>query len=388
MEQNQHALEYFSISEGGPFNKAVQKIGLNTNAKQIAVALFITWLPLLIITAIEGTIYSDVGMPFLKDVSIHVRLLIVLPMLLTIKAIINSKSIDLEKYFSNTLMNDKEKQAVFNKELQRVKRLINSAVPEIVFLLIIIALTISPFKGGILHETTSWRVASEGGDTVLSLAGKWVVFVSIPIFQFLILRWLWRYIIWSLFLFRLSNTHLNLQPTHPDQCAGLGIVADVHKYFGLIFLAINIIASGEMIVRILENPDSFQAIRGEAIGNIAICVVLIFLPLFFFIFKLIKTRHQALMDLGNLGATLSSKFEEEWLRNIPIEKKVLERKVSTSTLQDYSSVYRSTEKMRTVPFRLHDVITVILILLIPYIPILIIHFSIVELLQKLFGLLF
>ena len=387
MEQNQHSLEYFSISEGGPFNKGVQKIGLNTNAKQIFVALCITWLPLLIITSIEGTIYSGVSVPFLKDVSIHVRLLIVLPMLLTIKAIINSKSIDLEIYFSNTLMNDKEKQVVLNKELQRVKRLINSAVPEIIFLLIIIAITISPLRGGILHETTSWRVAVEGGDTVLSFAGKWVTFISIPIFQFLILRWLWRYIIWSLFLFRLSNTRLNLQLTHPDQVAGLGIVADVHKYFGLIFLAVNVIASGEMIVRITENPDSFQAIRGEAIGNIAICVVLIFLPLFFFIFKLIKTRHHALMDLGNLGATLSGKFEEEWLRDIPIEKKVLERKVSTSTLQDYSSVYRSTEKMRSVPFRLQDVITVILILFIPYIPILLIHFSIIELLQKLFGLL-
>jgi len=387
MEQNQHTLEYFSISEGGPFNKGAKKIGLNTNAKQIIVALCITWLPLLIITALEGTFYSGVSVPLLKDVAIHVRLLIVLPMLLTIKAIINSKSIDLEKYFSDTLMNDNEKQIVLKKELQRVKRLINSAIPEIIFLLIIIGLTMSPLKGGILHETTSWRVAVEGGDTVLSFAGKWVVFVSIPIFQFLILRWLWRYIIWSLFLFRLSNTALNLQPTHPDQVAGLGIVADVHKYFGLIFLAINVISSGEMIVRITENPDSFQAIRGEAIGNIAVCVVLIFLPLFFFILKLIKTRHQALMDFGNLGSTLSGKFEEEWLRNIPIEKKVLERKVSTSTLQDYSSVYRSTEKMRSVPFRLHDVVTVILILFIPYIPILLIHFSIIELLQKLLGLL-
>ncbi len=384
MHQNL-ANEYFSISEGGPFNKAVKKIGLNTNAKQILVALFITWLPLLIITAFEGTIYSGVSVPFLKDVSIHVRLLIVLPMLLTIKAIINSKSIDLEKYFSDTLMNDDEKQVVLNKELHRVKRLINSAVPEIIFLIIIIALTISPFKGGIISEATSWRFA--GNDAALSLAGKWVVFISIPIFQFLILRWLWRYIIWSLFLFRLSNTRLNLQPTHPDQCAGLGIVADVHKYFGLIFLAINVIASGEMITRIIENPDSFPAIRGEAIGNITICVVIIFLPLFFFIGKLIMTRHYALMDLGNLGATLSSKFEEEWLRNIPIEKRILEGKVSTTTLQDYSSVYRATEKMRSVPFRLPDIVLVILILFIPYIPILLIHFSIIELLQKLFGLL-
>jgi hypothetical protein len=384
MQQNP-ANEYFSISEGGPFNNAVQKIGLNTNAKQVAVALCITWLPLLIITAFEGTIYSGVSVPFLKDVSIHVRLLIVLPILLTIKGIINSKSIDLEKYFSDTLMNDDEKQVVLNRELHRIKRLINSAIPEIIFILIIAALTMSPLKGGLLSEATSWRV--EGSETTLSLAGKWVVFVSIPIFQFLILRWLWRYIIWALFIFRMAKTRLNLQPTHPDQCAGLGIVADVHKYFGLIFLAINIVASAEMITRIIKNPDSFHAIRGEAIGNITICVVLLFLPLFFFIAKLIMARHYALMDLGNVGATLSTKFEEEWIGNTPIEKKVLEGKVSTTTLQDYSAIYRSTEKMRSVPFRLPDVVLVILILFIPYIPILVIHYSIVELLQKLFGLL-
>jgi hypothetical protein len=78
VEQN-HANVYFSISEGGPFYKAVKKIGLNTNAKQIVVTLCITWLALLIITAFEGTIYSGVSVLFFKVVSIHVRLLLVLP---------------------------------------------------------------------------------------------------------------------------------------------------------------------------------------------------------------------------------------------------------------------------------------------------------------------
>ena len=388
MDQNKHPQEYFSISEGGLFHSILVKTHLNNSAlKQIVAILCITWLPLLVITAFEGTIYSGVKIPFLKDAAIQMRLLVALPVLLIIKYIIDAKALDLEKYFSDTLMTDNDQQFILNRELHRMKRLASSAVAEIVLLLIVIVVTISPYKGGMITGTASWVIADGRMDTVLSFAGKWAHFISIPVFQFLILRWLWRYIIWALFLFRLSRTRLNLQPNHPDQAGGLGIVADVQKYFGLIFLVVSILASGEFMKRIMENPDSFSSIRGEAIGYITICVIIIFLPLFFFTGKLIKTRHKALIDYGNLGASLSNKFNEEWVGDIPIEKKASEGYISTSTLQDYSTVYRATENMRYIPFKLSEVILVTFILFIPYVPILVIRFSIIDLLQRLFGLL-
>ena len=58
-----------------------------------------------------------------------------------------------------------------------------------------------------------------------SLAGWWLAFVSLPLFQFLLLRRYFRLIIWKRFLWQVSRIELALMPTHPDRCAGLASLA-------------------------------------------------------------------------------------------------------------------------------------------------------------------
>ena len=48
--------------------------------------------------------------------------------------------------------------------------------------------------------------------------------MSIPIFQFLTLRWLYRLLLWFLFLWRVSRLDLRLAPSHPDRAGGLGFL--------------------------------------------------------------------------------------------------------------------------------------------------------------------
>jgi hypothetical protein len=391
MDTNQHSPEYFSISEGGPAHNAFVKMRLHKNQKKlILVFLCVTWLPLVIITAIDGTLYSGVQLPFLKDIAMQMRLLVALPILLLIKFIIDGKVIDLEKYFFYTLMSDNEQRLTLIKIFNRTRKLANSILAEIIMLLIVIAATISfvktGFFSGLQSGTESW-MSNEIENHTLSVAGKWVVFISIPVFQFLLLRWIWRYIVWVLHLSSISRSRLNLQPTHPDRAGGLGIIVHTQKYFSLVFVGFSIVVSGEMCAHLLRDPEAFPGIRGEVIGCIIICLFLLLLPMVFFTGKLIKTKHDGLLKLSNLGASMSNKFEEDWINDKPIENKVAERSVGTSMLYDYSGVYRSLEELRPVPITLKDVISMAAILFIPYIPIVFIHFSVGELLQKLVGLL-
>ena len=392
MDTNQQFPEYFSISEGGPVHSALVKMRLHKNQKKIMlVFLCITWLPLVIITAIEGTLYSGVQLPFLKDIAMQMRLLVALPVLLLIRFIIDGKVIDLEKYFFNTLMSDNEQRLILFKIFTRTRKLANSILAEIIMLLMVIATTISFVKtgvfSGIQSGTESWMGIASEGTLTLSAAGKWVVFISIPVFQFLFLRWIWRYIVWVLHLSSISKARLNLQPTHPDRAGGLGIIVHTQKYFSLVFVSLSTVISGEMCAQLIRNPDSFSIVRGEVIGYIIICLFLLLLPMVFFTGKLMKTKHEGLLEHSNLGVLMSSKFDEEWINDKAIEKRVAERSVDTSMLHDYSGVYKSLEELRPVPITYKDVISMAAILFIPYIPLLFIHFSVGELLQKLVGLL-
>jgi uncharacterized membrane protein len=54
---------------------------------------------------------------------------------------------------------------------------------------------------------------------------------------------------------------------------------------------------------------------------------------------------------------------------------------------DYSGVYLLLQELRIIPIRISDVMIMAFSLYLPFIPIFFIQFSIVELLQKLMGLL-
>jgi hypothetical protein len=392
MNTYQSSPEFFSISKSGPVHHALAKMHLDKNKKKlVGLFLCIAWLPLVIITAFEGTLFTGGQHSFLADVAMQVRLLLGIPMLLLIGAGIDSKVIEVKKYFSDTLMKDKEQQLILARILRRAWKMANSAIAEFMLLLILIAVTISVGHGGLFNAeqgaTGSWKLALHDGNQVLSNAGRWSSFISIPLYQFMLLRWLWRYVVWAVLLFRLSLTRLSLQATHPDKAGGLGVIMLAQKYFCFIFVAMSTVISGELIAKLIKDPGSFAGIRGEGISYILICLLLVLIPPVFFARKLVTTKEEGLMKMSKLGTHISNKFEMEWINDLPVEKKTTDAMVSTSDLQDYDTIYVSLEQLRMVPFTLQNIITLIILLFIPYLPILFIHFSVLELLQKLFGML-
>ena len=123
------------------------------------------------------------------------------------------------------------------------------------------------------------------------------------------------------------------------------------------------------------------------IAYIIISIVFILVPLMFFSRKLIQIKHDGLQRLSALGATLSGKFEREWMNDLPIDKRIDENKVDPSMLFDYAGMYDQLQQLRTLPVTLRDIAALALVLFIPFIPILFIHFSVGELLQKIFAIL-
>ncbi len=390
MEQPEYKHDYFPFSEGGPVHGVLTRIHVYESRKKLVLLFWtITWLPLLILSIYEGTLTSG-DFPFLTDAATHARLLIALPMMLLIAGGIDYRIIEVKKYFAGTLMSGESQQREFDRILVSSRKLAESRIAEAAILLLIITVTVGYGNGSLIAgvpDGGSWTHVSIGGQNMLTKAGTWLQRFSIPVYQFLLLRWFWRHVVWSIMLFRLSRTDMNLQATHPDKAGGLAVLMHAQKFFCTFFVAANVGISGQLCVKLLSAPDAFLSIRNDVFGYIGIFLVLIFLPMVFFSPKLLTVKENGLLHLSRTGARMSRMFEKEWVANLKMDEADPDTVIDPSTMQDYDTVFESLKEMRIVPFTVKDVMFVAILLFIPFLPILFIHFSVKELLGRLLGLL-
>ena len=384
--------EKYSLIEGGLFRKAQMKFGVQNHQGLLALAgICIAWIPLVLLTAIEGTLYSGPDMPFLHDVAMHARILVALPVLILIRSVIDIKTTAVLKYMTLSLLDDEEQRKMISVTLPRMRKLACSSLTEIILSLLVVGSAFSLSQSGayteLLGGSTSWKLVNTQDGGMISLAGKWAAFISVPFFQFLLLQWLWRYIVWIMLLYHFSKAPLKLLSTHADRSAGLGIIILAQRSFSAIFFAGSMVISGQLIVLIMNSPDDILVVQRVGIGYIILSLVLLLLPLLFFIGKLVKTKQKGLLHLSKLGTEMSRTFEKDWLTDIPFEKRIEDRQVDPSMAYDYSSMYDVLQQLRVVPVTVRDIVSLVVSIAIPFLPILFVYFSAAEVLQKIIGFL-
>lgn len=382
--------EEYAIAEDGPlFSLLLRQRLFNTPFRLVTMVFCITWLPLFILSFLEGSLVSGVQRPFLYDIAMQARILVALPMLVLLKSIVNQRLSVTSQHLCNSLLDNEERQKIIKITFPRARKLTNSVITEIILILIVVAATTSMVNGGFYsalgNGITSWMTTHQETHLKLSMAGRWSVFVSIPVIQFFIGRWIWRYIVWVMFLFRLSKSKLDLLPTHADNAGGLGVIMLAQRSFNIFFIAMGVIFSGELISQLLINPDAFDAIRNEVVAYIIFCVIVLTVPAAFFTSKLSEVRTQGLLHLSKLSTSLSQKFEREWVNNKPVEAILEKQEIDPSMVFDYNGIYESFHKLNVIPVTTNDFIGIAGFLFIPFIPILFVRFSISELLQGIVG---
>jgi hypothetical protein len=392
MKGTENNEENFSLTENGFITHVLKKFNIEHKRGLLAIfILCLTWLPLVIITSIDGTLYSGTGLPFLKDLAIQGRLLVGIFMLILIKHLVYRQIPQVLHYIAEVLIPPNEKERFISGPLLLAKKRTDSKWSEIILVLGIAIFAFSPADQASLFMTQrgsgTWLISLKDGKEVLSFAGKWAQYISIPIFQFLLLRWLWRYLVWVILLFHISKENLILKPTHPDGSGGIGIIFLAQRNFLLFFVACGMAISCVMINFLLQTGISFETLKIQILGFIIFSIIMIILPLFFFIRKLAKTKYDGQLELSRAGLNMSKKYEEEWVKPMGTEKNISEDTVDPSIQVDYAGVYSLLQELRIIPIRLGDLMIMAFALYLPFIPIFFIEFSVVELLQKLMGLL-
>jgi len=346
----------------------------------------VAWLPLLVLSALAG--HADGGavkVPFLHDVEAHVRFLIALPLLIGAELLVHSRIRPIiGQFVERGIVAD---LPAFNAAIDSTMRLRNSVIGEIVLLVLVYTLGFWVWRSQIALETATWYAVPQGSRPHLTPAGYWYVLISLPLFQFMLLRWYLRFFLWFWFLWRVSRLELRLVPFHPDRAAGLGFLARSPQAFVPVLVAQGAALAGLIASQILYAGHTLMDYKVEASGFLAFFVAVTVSPLLVFTPRLLRAKREGLAAFGALASRYVARFEDKWMRGAPEEEALL-GSADIQSLADLGNSYNAVQEMRPVPFGLKDVIGLAVAVAAPFIPLLLTVFSLEEIAARALKILF
>jgi hypothetical protein len=221
----------------------------------------------------------------------------------------------------------------------------------------------------------------------LTLAGYWYVFVSLPLFQFILLRWYMRLVIWFRFLWQVNRIKLNLIPTHPDRCAGLSFIGKSSYAYAPVLFAQGTILAGIVADRVLFRGEALPSFKFQIAGFIVFFVAVVLGPLLMFTPRMAQTRRKGLADYGLFAERYVECFDQKWIHGSVPEPELLGTG-DIQSLADLGNSYQIVREMRVVPFGLQDISRLAIATAAPLSPLLLTIFSFEELIMRLVNVVF
>ena len=382
----------FSLVLGGPLFQLFQRARLSGNAlellrRRILVITLFAWLPLFILSALDRHLLGGVTLPFFHDIENQVRFLIALPVLIAAELIVHLRLRPVVQSFIKRNIVVKDQIPAFHASIESATRMRNSIPLEVGLFVFVWILGSWVWRSQIALSTSSWYAIPDGTHFRLSPAGYWNAYVSIPIFQFILLRWYFRLLIWFRFLWQVSRLNLRLIPTHPDRAAGLAFLGKSSFAFAPVLFAQGAMLAGLIASRVLYGGARLLSFKMEAVGLIAVFILFVLGPLTMFTPQLADAKRNGLAIYGQLASRYVEEFQQKWVDSSPPHDDLLGA-ADIQSLADLGTSYAVVREMIPVPFGLQDVTRLALATSVPLIPLGLIIFSPEELVLHLIKVVF
>lgn len=388
----------FSLVLGGPLFQLLMRLRLTTPhlallKRRILAITLLAWLPLLLLSLVEGKMWGSTAVPFLFDVEVQVRFLIALPLLIGAELLVHKQVRLLVGQFV-------DRNIITEKVLPRFQELIDSAMKLRNSMTIELSLLLLAFLGGhylwntvsiletVASDSGSWYAVSNSTGPHISWAGYWYMFISRPLFQFITYRWYFRIFIWARFLWQTSRLKLNLIPIHPDRACGLGFLA-----MSSILFAPLIMAHGAVFAGLIANTIFFTGAKLTdflllILGCVLFVLCIVLGPLFAFSPSLMHAKRIGLRDYGVLASNYVNEFDFKWVRGGVADDQQLMGSGDIQSLADLGNSFQVIREIRSFPFDKDTIIQVLLFVLIPIVPLIFTMIPLEELIKKFFEAMF
>jgi hypothetical protein len=363
----------FSIVMGGPLYDFLLRIGLIRSGlpnalRRIITLIALTWLPLLILSAKDGlAVGHQVKIPFLYDFSMYGRFLLALPLFIVAEIVIDPAIRSAVEDFVDSRIVQEKELPQFEEVLRKTQRLRDSAIPELVLLVVAFFPVFLFQRGWGVGAESSWHTIAHR----LTAEGWWFATFSSPLLRFIIYRWLFRYFIWALLLWRVIRINLHLIATHPDHVAGLGFLKHTQGRFGILFCAFGCIFAGQVVNSLVHEGAQLASFKFLMAGFLALSVIAGLLPLTLLAPKMIQVRRAGLREYGKLGTQYTESFDLKWIHPTERPSEPLLGTGDIQSLADLANSYTIIEGMSIAPVTKRLTLQLALQAALPLIPVII-----------------
>lgn len=366
----------FSIA-GGPLLRALHRLHLTRRdgTPRAWALVVLAWVPLLV-AALWRASTGQRPASIVLDVSVHVRLLIGIPLLIQAERLLQQRCRGaVDRLYAGGFA----ERTSIDRIIDRAERMRDSRVVEAV-LIVAVVLAGQAVVWGLVGPTGMFAGVSEAG--AVSFARVWYVSVSLPIVQLLMIRWLWHWAIWSYVVARVSRLPLATIATHPDHAAGLGFLELPLTAFAGYVLAIAATMAAAWGTRIVGGHTTLEALVPSFVVFVMIALLVACGPLLLFMGPLFRARYREIECYNALALAYVRAFHHKWIVERRPEAEPLLGTPDLQSLNDLCGAYASLVQVRLVPFGPREIIGIVIAAVLPMLPLVAMTMPLEELLAK------
>ena len=354
MDSGSGDTERFSLVVGGPFHAVLRRLGLTgadqlpTRRAAISLAL-VAWLPPALLAVAQSLVdarYSGWG--FFTDLTVHTRYLVAIWMMVATERYADGRIVLLTRQFREARLLSDHGLPAFAAVLAIADRRSSSALAEVVIVAAALVWSGLTARYAVALAGSSWEGTVVAGEVALSWAGETARFVSTPLFLFLVLRWIWRFLVWTALLYRISRLPLQLTPLHPDRSAGLGFLAIYPSVFSGFVFALSCVVASSFLKELDLVRHSPETVWFALAGWLAMSLVLFLGPLLVFVGPLYAVRERALLDYGRLANQHHLAFHRKWIGEARSGEDLMGSS-DASSASDLNASVEVVRELRVVP---------------------------------------
>ena len=358
--------------------------------KRMAFLVLFTWLPLLLLSVAEGRAWGgSVKLPFLMDVDVNARFLVALPLFVLAELVVHQwMRLAVGAFVSRGLV-PQEARGRFGAAITSAMRLRNSTLAELLMIGSVYGIgVLVVWRTRAAIDIPTWYAVAGGTRLQPTLAGWWFGCVSLPFIQFILLRWYFRLLIWTRFLWQVSRIDLDLLPTHPDRAGGLGFLSTITYAFAPLLAGQGVLLASVMANKIFYAGAKLTDFKMELFAWVTGMLVFALAPLLVFIPLLTRTKHIGLAEYGEFAQRYVREFDVKWLRGGAPADEPLVGTGDIQSLADLGNSFEIVRSMKPVPFSRDTVLQLGFFALAPVAPLILTMIPLVQLIDKFFSVIF
>jgi len=362
------------LTQGGPTYRLEEALGLGgpALARRLLRAAFlaiIALVPLIALAAAQGlALGPDPRRSLLFDYAVYARFLIAIPAFLFAEGVVDARCGLILREFLDSHIVPEAQRGRFNAAIARAVRLRDHPLPE----LILLALAYLRVRGAIALTVSqgqpTWWAPSIPDSQALSLPGWWYVLVSLPLYHFFVLLWVWRLVLWTLVLRSIAQLDLQLRASHPDRMGGLGFLGLSLAPFGWVLFGVGASYGAAALHGIVHQGATLRSLAPFLIVAAVVSVAVIAAPLLVFMGKLVLLRRQAILEYTSFATRYTGLFESKWIGQRALGTPDLLGTSDIQSLADLSHGFEIVRQLRAVPLDPRALIPLAIATVLPMLP--------------------